>query len=149
MKRLTLALCSLAALGLILGIGACKKEQPAPPTEEKKEEVKTEEKKEEPKAEEPKAEEKKDEEQKDEAAAATGDKIGVAVCDDYLEKYEKCVSGKVPEAARAQMKTAMDATRTAWKKAAETDAGKQGLEKACQMALDVAKKNMAHFKCEW
>ncbi len=147
MKRLTLVLCSLAALGLILGLGACKKDQPAAPIEEKKESLKAEEKKEAPKAEEkkadPKAEEKKEE------AAGAGGKIGVTVCDTYLEKYEQCVSGKVPEAARVQMKVAMDATRLAWKKAAETSAGREGLAKACQIALDAAKKNMAHFKCEW
>ena len=31
------------------------------------------------------------------------DKIGVAECDDFIDKYEACITGKVPEAARAQV----------------------------------------------
>src|SRR5436853_4583400 len=39
-------------------------------------------------------------------AAPSGEKIGVAECDDYIAKYEACVNSKVPEAQRAAMKTA-------------------------------------------
>src|SRR4051794_13911833 len=58
---------------------------------------------------------------------ASGDKIGVAECDEYIQKYEAYVSGKVPEAARATYKTSLDAMRTSWKKAAETPQGNAAL----------------------
>src|SRR5687768_4882856 len=49
------------------------------------------------------------------STAATGDKIGVPECDDYLAKYETCVSGKVPEAARAQYLSTLEQTRKSWR----------------------------------
>ena len=33
-----------------------------------------------------------------------GEKIGVPECDDFIAKYDACVSSKVPEAARALMR---------------------------------------------
>src|SRR5437588_686465 len=39
--------------------------------------------------------------------ASTGEKIGVPECDDFIAKYDACVSSKVPEAARAQYKNAL------------------------------------------
>ena len=38
------------------------------------------------------------------ATTASTGKIGVPECDDYLAKVDACVSGKVPEAARAAYK---------------------------------------------
>src|SRR5215471_9924216 len=49
---------------------------------------------------------------------SSGDKIGVAECDDYVSKYEACLRDKVPAASRAQMETAFKQARDAWKKAA-------------------------------
>jgi hypothetical protein len=141
MRRLMLTLSLFAALGLMLGIAACKKEQPAAGGDEKKEEVKKDEKKEEPKAEE-KKEEKKEEK-------GGGEKIGVAECDEYLDKYEKCITSKVPEAGRTAMKSGMDQTREAWKKAAATAEGKAALAAGCKTAMEAAKKATAAFNCEW
>ena len=36
------------------------------------------------------------------STTSAGDKIGVPECDDFIAKYEACVSGKVPEIARAR-----------------------------------------------
>ena len=80
--------------------------------------------------------------------SAAGD-IGVAECDDFLKKYEACVSGKVPAAAQATFKTSLDTWRSSWKKLAETPQGKAGLEAACKSALDQAKTSMASYNCSW
>ena len=80
--------------------------------------------------------------------AAAGD-IGVAECDDFLKKYEACVSGKVPAAAQATFKTSLDTWRSSWKKLAETPQGKAGLETACKSALDQAKTSLASYNCTW
>ena len=53
------------------------------------------------------------------STTATGDKIGVPECDDFIAKYEACVSGKVPEVARAQYASAIKQWRDSWKKLAE------------------------------
>src|SRR5215212_2889212 len=47
---------------------------------------------------------------------AAGDKTGVPECDDFIAKYEACVSGKVPEAQRAMFNTSIKQWRDAWQK---------------------------------
>ena len=82
------------------------------------------------------------------STAAAGD-IGVAACDDFLKKYEACVSGKVPAAAQATFKTSLDTWRSSWKKLAETPQGKAGLETACKSALEQAKTSLSSYGCTW
>lgn len=82
-------------------------------------------------------------------AAAAADSVGIPECDEYLSKYAKCVEGSVPEAGRATMEKNIAQMRAAWKQAAQTDAGKQGLPTACKTALDSAKQAMAAYNCEW
>jgi len=81
--------------------------------------------------------------------SSSGGDIGVAACDDFLKKYEACVSGKVPAAAQATFKTSLDTWRSSWKKLAETPQGKAGLETACKSALDQAKTSLASYGCTW
>ncbi len=80
---------------------------------------------------------------------AAGDKIGVAECDEFIQKYEACVNSKVPESARSMVKANLDTMRTAWKKAAETPQGKAGLAQGCKQALDQAKTTMGSYGCSW
>ncbi|GMV31892.1 MAG: hypothetical protein AMXMBFR59_40170 [Rhodanobacteraceae bacterium] len=80
-------------------------------------------------------------------APATADSIGVPECDNYITKYMACVSGKVPEASRAQLQASLDQMREAWKQAAATDAGKASLAQACTAANDAAKSSMTAFGC--
>jgi len=141
---------------LILGAVAAFALSTVPACDDKKDDKKAEDKKDakdaKAKAEEKKAEEKKAEEKKEEPAAAEGggggDKIGIPECDEYIEKYTKCISDKVPEAARQQMKDAMDQSTKAWKEAAAGPA-KDGLATACKAALDAAKQATASMGCEW
>ncbi|HEX8293081.1 MAG TPA: hypothetical protein VF570_15080 [Pyrinomonadaceae bacterium] len=80
--------------------------------------------------------------------SAAGD-IGVAECDDFLKKYDACVSGKVPAAAQATFKTSLDTWRSSWKQLANTPQGKAGLATACKAALDQAKTSLASYNCSW
>ena len=80
--------------------------------------------------------------------SAAGD-IGVAECDDFLKKYEACVSGKVPAAAQATFKTSLDTWRSSWKQLAGTPSGKAGLATACKSALEQAKTSLASYNCSW
>jgi hypothetical protein len=81
--------------------------------------------------------------------AASGDKIGVAECDEYIQKYEACINSKVPESARSMVKSNLDTMRTAWKKAAETPQGKSALAQGCKTALEQAKTSMSSYGCSW
>lgn len=80
--------------------------------------------------------------------AAAGD-IGVPECDDFLKKYETCVSGKVPAAAQATFKTSLDTWRSSWKQLANTPQGKAGLATACKSAMEQAKTSLASYNCAW
>ncbi len=81
--------------------------------------------------------------------SGSGDKIGVAECDDYLAKYEACLTTKVPEAARAQFNSALAQTRSSWRQIASTPQGKSGLAMACKAAADQTKTAMKPYGCEF
>jgi hypothetical protein len=73
-------------------------------------------------------------------AAASGDKIGVQECDDYIAKYSACIS-KMPAAAKGPAEQGFKTMKDAWKQAASTPAGKDGLRTGCKQALDALAQN--------
>ena len=74
------------------------------------------------------------------STSSSGAATGVAACDEYLTKIEKCMNNpNVPEAMKAAYRQSLEQNRAAWKKAAATPEGKAGLEKSCKQALDSAK----------
>src|SRR5438067_3459522 len=68
-------------------------------------------------------------------APSSGEKIGIAECDEYIAKYEAC-SSKVPEAGRAAYKSALDQTRASWKKLADNPTTRASLTAACKQATE-------------
>ena len=46
------------------------------------------------------------------AASSSAEKIGVPECDDFIAKYDACVSSHVPENVRAQYRTSIATWRT-------------------------------------
>jgi hypothetical protein len=66
---------------------------------------------------------------------ASGEKIGVPECDEFIAKYEACTS-KVPEIARAQYKSAVEQWRSSWKKMAADPATKAKLAAACKQTAE-------------
>ena len=150
MKLGTTILAAFAALALSMGVAACDdKKDSDKKTEEKKTETKDGKTVTKTETKETKTEVK--EAPKEEPAAeggGGGDKIGVPECDEYIEKYSKCIGEKVPEAGRAAMKDAMDATVKAWKDAAAAG-GKDSLATGCKAALDAAKQATASMGCTW
>lgn len=80
--------------------------------------------------------------------SAAGD-IGVAECDEFLKKYEACVSGKVPAAAQATFKSSMEQWRTSWKQLAANPQTKSTLAAACKSSMDTAKTSLASYNCTW
>lgn len=78
-----------------------------------------------------------------------GAKIGVPECDDFIAKYDACVSSKVPEVARAQYKSAIEQWRAAWKKTAENPATKGTLAAACKTAAEQQAAALKSYGCAW
>ncbi|MDX6304060.1 MAG: hypothetical protein QOI77_1029 [Blastocatellia bacterium] len=81
--------------------------------------------------------------------ASSGEKIGVPECDDFITKYDACVSSKVPEAARAQYKSAVDQWRSSWKKLADNPATKGTLAAACKQAAAQQEAALKQYGCTW
>jgi hypothetical protein len=83
--------------------------------------------------------------------APAGDKIGVAECDEYVQKFEACLTKIAANAPQAQgpMKTAFEAQRKAFKDSAATPGGKANLATTCKQASDTAKQSTAAYKCDW
>ena len=78
---------------------------------------------------------------------SSGEKIGIPECDDFLTKYEACVSNKVPEAARAQYQTGLKQWRDSWKKMADNPQTKGALAAACKQARDSSEASLKSFGC--
>lgn len=83
----------------------------------------------------------------DETAAA--DKIGVAECDDFIAKYNACVTKNVPEASRAAVKSGLETAVKGWKAAAATPQGKATLASSCTTMAENLKAGLSTYKCEW
>lgn len=82
------------------------------------------------------------------AMVAAGD-FGVPACDQYMRKYMACVDTRVPEQGRAMMRQSIEQTKAAWKQAAATPQGRDGLAMACVQAETAAKQAMAAYGCSW
>lgn len=68
-------------------------------------------------------------------AAASGDSVGVAECDEYIKKYEACIN-KAGGPAKEAAQTAFKAQRDSFKASAATAAGKTALKGSCKTMLD-------------
>lgn len=83
------------------------------------------------------------------AASSSSDKIGVPECDDFIAKYDECVSGKVPEVARAQYKSAIEQWRTSWKKLANDPATRAQLATTCKQIAEQQNAALKSFGCSF
>jgi hypothetical protein len=81
--------------------------------------------------------------------ASTGDKVGIPECDDFLAKYEACVTGKVPEAGRAAYQSSLKQWKDSWKQMAANPQTKGALTAACKQAADQAATSMKTYGCAW
>lgn len=81
------------------------------------------------------------------SSASAGDKIGIEECDNFLTAYENCISSKVPEAARAQYKTALSTWRTQWKKAAENPQTRGTLAGICKQQMEATRASVKSLGC--
>lgn len=81
------------------------------------------------------------------APVASGERVGIDVCDNYLTKYEACITDKVPAETRAVLKTSLMQTRDAWRAAIAAGTATKELEGACKAMSEGAKASMSAFGC--
>lgn len=82
-------------------------------------------------------------------ASTSGDKIGVPECDDFIAKYEACVSNKVPEMVRAQYQASLKQWRDSWRQLAENPQTKPSLVSACKQAAEQQAAALKNFGCNF
>jgi hypothetical protein len=70
------------------------------------------------------------------AGPARAQNVGIAACDDFLTKYDTCVTSKMPEAQRATYKAQLDQTRKAWLDMAKNPSAKSTMEQSCKQTMD-------------
>ena len=78
------------------------------------------------------------------------DKVGIAVCDTFLEKYETCVKEKAGD-QRPQLEQMISQLRTQWKQMAADPQTKSSLETACKQSIEAVKPslNAAPYNCNF
>lgn len=79
--------------------------------------------------------------------AMAGEKIGVPECDDFIAKYDACITSHVPAAAKAQYQASIDQWRTSWHKLAANAQTKSTLAAACKSAAEQARTSMKSYNC--
>jgi predicted metalloprotease with PDZ domain len=79
----------------------------------------------------------------------TGTSVGIADCDEFIEKYERCVKSKVPESARNIFSENLESMRANWRAAAATPKGRAALTQGCRSALEQARASLSTYGCAW
>jgi hypothetical protein len=80
-------------------------------------------------------------------AVAQAQSTGIAVCDDFLTKYDACVVSKIPEAQRAMYKTQLDQTRKSWLDMSKNPTTKATMESTCKQTMDATKPSLTALGC--
>ena len=83
--------------------------------------------------------------------ASTAPNTGVAECDEYIRKYEACltkIAAKAPQVEKT-MKDAFDAQRKGFQTAASNPQTKSTLSSTCKQAMETAKASTSAYSCDW
>jgi hypothetical protein len=80
-------------------------------------------------------------------ATAHAQSTGIATCDNFLAKYETCVTSKLPEAQRATYKTQLDQMRKSWVDMSKNPATKSTMEASCKQSMDAMKTALQAYGC--
>src|SRR5215475_11031858 len=82
-------------------------------------------------------------------AAAHAQSTGIAACDDFLTKYDSCVSSKLPDAQRALYKSQLDQTRKLWLDMSKNPTAKAAMETTCKQTMDAVKTSLQAYGCSF
>lgn len=82
------------------------------------------------------------------APAMAQEKVGIAECDDFLEKYEACVKN-MPTASQQTTRDSIVQMRTAWKAAATDASSKAALATSCKSSAASMKQSMSAYGCKF
>lgn len=80
---------------------------------------------------------------------AQAQSTGIAACDDFLAKYDTCVTSKLPAAQRATYQAQLDQTRKLWLEAAKNASTKATMEATCKQTSEAMKMALQGFGCSF
>jgi len=82
---------------------------------------------------------------------ASTDSVGVPECDEYIKKYEACLTKIAEKAPQAQpsLKSSFEQTRSSFKQGASTEQGKAMLATQCKQLIETSKQSTATYGCAW
>lgn len=83
------------------------------------------------------------------AGPARAQSTGIVACDDFLKKYDSCVTSKLPEAQRATYKAQLDQTRKMWLDMAKDPSAKSTMEGTCKQTMDAIKASLQSLGCSF
>jgi len=78
---------------------------------------------------------------------AQAQSTGIAACDDFLTKYDACVTSKLPAAQRATYKAQLDQTRKMWLDLVKDPSTKATVEATCKQTIEAMKTALQGFGC--
>jgi hypothetical protein len=82
-------------------------------------------------------------------ATTTAVEVGVPECDEFLRKYEACVTEHVPAASKVQFQDAITQWRKSWRDAAAQPAAKASLVATCKQAVETTRMATTAYGCKW
>ena len=85
------------------------------------------------------------------AHANTGpvEEIGVPECDQYVKNYEACLTDKVPESRREELRQTLNEQRNRWRDAVTGGADQKQVAEQCKSAAAAAMRNLGDYGCSF
>lgn len=81
------------------------------------------------------------------ASARAAEPIGIAECDDYIEKYEACLIDKVPDEQRADLRRTLNEQRSKWHDAMSSGQDQAAIAEQCKSAASDALAKLGSYGC--
>jgi hypothetical protein len=76
------------------------------------------------------------------------DPIGVAVCDDYIADFRRCIDERAPADAQPQLYESLLGTANSWRAVAQ-GAGREFLDETCTITAAGSRAATAALGCDW
>jgi hypothetical protein len=80
-------------------------------------------------------------------SARADDVTGIPVCDDFLAKYEICMSQKASAAQQPAFRTQVDQTRKTWSDLARSPVTRPALEASCRQTAEQIGRSLRTLGC--
>ena len=85
----------------------------------------------------------------DSAPVASAEKIGIPECDEFVAKYETCISDHVPAAQQRQYRENIQAWSKLWRQRMVSSTPRDVVVAACKRHIIASRDSMKSFGCDF